>query len=236
MHPAASVPIESGQRPRISVGCEEYDQAMELQTRPVGGRYTAVKLRPEPPVDEAAIPPAPHPTPRPATSGGRIRPPVPAPPISRGRSAGALPAARAEAVAVFGLRGTGLPPPARLLQRSTSAGFLRGCAELHSFHTGGVKHVEVEIISVREVVGKLVSLSSDGLGLIGIKHLVRWQSPCTLQKYADSATKNTSESVSRLVCREFDAFHRHPNGCAGFAGSSLLDDTSSVCDSWSAVS
>jgi len=104
----------------------EYDQAMELQTRPVGGRYTAVKLRPEPPVDEAAIPPAPHPTPRPATSGGRIRPPVPAPPISRGRSAGALPAARAEAVAVFGLRGTGLPPPARLLQRSTSAGFLRG--------------------------------------------------------------------------------------------------------------
>ena len=25
---------------------KEYDQAMELQTRPVGGRYTAVKLRP----------------------------------------------------------------------------------------------------------------------------------------------------------------------------------------------
>ena len=24
---------------------EEYDQALELQTRPVGGRYTAVKLR-----------------------------------------------------------------------------------------------------------------------------------------------------------------------------------------------
>ncbi|OLP80872.1 hypothetical protein AK812_SmicGene38666 [Symbiodinium microadriaticum] len=107
MHPAASVPIESGQRPRISVGCEEYDQAMELQTRPVGGRYTAVKLR-----------------------------------LLRSVADGAPVLCQRLAVAVFGLRGTGLPPPARLLQRSTSAGFLRGCAELHSFHTGGVKHVE----------------------------------------------------------------------------------------------
>eukprot|EP00439_Symbiodinium_sp_Y106_P020663 s3840_g2.t1 len=107
----------------------EYDQAMELQTRPVGGRYTAVKLRPEPPVDEAAIPPAPHPTPRPATSGGRIRPPVPAPPISRGRSAGALPAARAEArfvpcdLAVL-LDELSPPPNCTLLQRASGEALL----------------------------------------------------------------------------------------------------------------